>query len=180
DVGMRLAGIDLAQAGTGLSTMQAFAPVVRYAQGRMSTQLRLSGALGEDMAPVLGVLSGQGSLETDGLALHGLPALARLAEGLRTDWLREPALSDIQASFHILDGRLHVRPFDVRLGEVATRVAGSQGIDQTMDFALELRLPRAILGEGGNQVVASLVDRAAGAGRQLQDARELTVRETVN
>src|SRR5690606_31744582 len=94
---------------------------------------------------------------------------------LRTDWLREPALSDIQASFHILDGRLHVRPFDVRLGEVATRVAGSQGIDQTMDFALELRLPRAILGEGANQVVASLVDRAAGAGLALQAAEEITL-----
>ncbi len=175
DVDMRLAGVDVAQAGAGLPTLRAFAPVAQYASGRISTQVRLGGVLGEDMTPLLELLSGEGMLETAGLALQGLPVLEQLAERLRTDWLRQPALSDIRAAFHILDGRLHVRPFDVRLGEYATRVAGSQGIDGTMDYALELRLPRAILGAGANEVVASLVDRAGQAGVALQAAEEVTL-----
>ena len=175
DVGMRLAGIDVAQAGAALGTLRAFAPVVRYARGRMSTELRLSGALGEDMAPVLEVLAGQGSLETDGLSLQGFPALARLAESLRTDWLREPGLSDVRASFQILDGRLHVRPFDVRLGELSATVAGSQGLDETMDYALELAVPRRLLGAEADRVVASLAQRAQGAGLALEAAEEITL-----
>jgi hypothetical protein len=179
DVALRLAGIDVAQAGAGLVTMQAFAPVVRYATGRVSTELRLSGALGEGMAPLLEALSGQGSLATAGLALQGFPALERLAERLQTERLRNPALSDVRASFHILDGRLHVRPFDVELGQFATRVGGSQGIDGTMEYALELRLPRALLGTGANQVVASLAERAAGAGIALEAAEEITLGATL-
>ena len=175
DVGMGLTSIDIAQAGAELMTMRALAPVVEYATGRMSTDLRLSGMLGEDMAPVLNLLSGQGSLETLGLALQGFPVLERLAESLRTDQLRRPALTDISATFHILDGRLHVRPFDVALGEFGTRVAGSQGIDGTMDYALELQVPTALLGAAANQAVASLVERAAGAGVVLEAAEEITL-----
>lgn len=175
DVGLGLTSIDIAQAGAELMTMRAFAPVVQYATGRMSTELHLSGALGEDMAPVLNLLSGQGSLETLGLALQGFPGLERLADRLNAEQLRRPALTDITATFHILDGRLHVRPFNVTLGEFGTQVAGSQGIDGTMDYALELQLPRALLGSAANQAVASLVERAAGAGLALEAAEEITL-----
>ncbi len=175
DVGVRLASIDVAQAATALNTVRTLAPISRYAQGSVTTDVRLSGTLGPDMAPILSLLAGQGTLSTDQVSLQGFPALERLAESLRTTWLSEPTLRDIQASFHILDGRLHVRPFDLQMGEFATTVAGSQGIDQTMDYILEFRVPRGVLGSAANEAVASLASRVPGGGAAWTSAPEITL-----
>lgn len=175
DVDVRMASVDVAQAASALNTVRTLAPISQYAEGRVTTDLRLSGTLGQNMAPVLELLTGQGSLETDAVSLQGFPALTRLADRLKTTWLSDPTLSDIQATFSILDGRLHVRPFDVELGEFATTVAGSQGIDQTMDYALDLKVPRSVLGTAANEAISSLASRVSGGAAAFASAAEVTL-----
>lgn len=175
DVEVRLASVDVAEAAAGLEILRTFAPITQYASGRFTTDVRLSGILGENMAPMLEILSGQGMVETDRLSLQGFPGLTNLADRLRTAWLSEPTMRDITASFQILDGRLHVRPFDVALGDFTTRVAGSQGIDQSMDYVLEMLVPRAVLGAAANEAVASLASRIPGGSAALAGAEEIAL-----
>jgi hypothetical protein len=160
DLGLRLASIDVVGAAGSVATFRALAPVAQYARGRISTELRLSGALGNDMAPVLGALSGRGSLQAAGLALEGFPGLDRLADLLSTEALRNPALSEVRSSFTIQDGRLHVSPFDVRLGPFATTVSGSHGLDETLDYTLALLVPASLLGADANRAMTALASRA--------------------
>jgi hypothetical protein len=53
DFALDLAGIDAPAAFAGIRTVQAFAPVARYAQGDVSAQIKLAGELGTNMLPVL-------------------------------------------------------------------------------------------------------------------------------
>jgi hypothetical protein len=175
DVALRVSDFEVPAAFAGLATMRALAPVAAYAEGRMSADLELAGALGPDLAPVLDVLTGDGALETHDIVIRDFPAFDRLAERLSIDQLRDPALRDLESSFAIHDGRLHVRPFDVGVGPLAMTVTGSNGFDQTLDYELMLRMPRALMGADANRVLTSLASQSQRAGLDLQAAETVGV-----
>jgi hypothetical protein len=170
DVDLRMKAVDIPSAFAALTTVQQLAPVARYAQGHVSTDLHLSGPLGKNMVPVFTVLDGKGSLRTSMLALQGVPVLAKVADALKVERLRNPAMDSVRASVQIHDGRVQVNPFDVRVAQSTMRVSGSHGIDQTLQYTLGLRMPRSELGAAANQVIAGLVSRAGKTGINLQAA----------
>jgi hypothetical protein len=170
DIDLRMRAVDIPTAFAALTTVQTLAPVARYARGTVSTDLHLTGPLGKDLTPVFTVLDGKGSLRTSGLALEGLPALGKVADALKLERLRNPTLDSIRASVQIREGRVHLNPFTVRAGPLNMGVAGSHGIDQSMQYTLNLRVPRSELGADANRVVASLISRAGKTGLNLQAA----------
>jgi hypothetical protein len=91
----------------------------------------------------------------------------------KLQFLDNPALKAIRTAFQIRDGRLHVDPFAVNLGKSTMNVSGSNGLDQSLQYALRLRVPRSELGEAANEAVAGLVSRAGGAGIDLKAAPEI-------
>lgn len=167
---LSMQGLDIPSAFEQLVTVRTLAPVAGYARGSFSTELRLSGALGPDMVPLFHTLAGAGSLETSRLVLQGFPALERVADIVRIQQLRDPALSPVQTSFDIGDGRLQVRPFEVEVGDLRMSVSGSNGIDQSLQYALQLQVPRALLGSDGERAVTGLLAQAGRAGIDLQAA----------
>ena len=178
DVDVRMKSVDIPSAFASLVTVQTLAPVARFARGSVSTDLHLAGPLGKDMLPLFTVLDGKGSLRTSELVLQGLPALGRVADALKLDRLRSPTFDSLRALIRIEGGRVHLNPFNVRVGQINLRVAGSHGIDQSLQYTLGLRVPRSELGAGANQVIASLASRAGKAGLDLQaaEAVELDVK----
>jgi uncharacterized protein involved in outer membrane biogenesis len=170
DVGLRMYQIDIPSAFTAFATVRALAPVAKYAQGNFSSDLRLSGPLGTDMIPRFEVISGRGSLQTSQMVIRDFPALERLAGRTKLAFLNDPTLRALTSQFEIRDGRLHVQPFTVALGEAMMNVTGSNGIDQSLDYALRLEVPRGLIGADANQALTGLISRAAGAGIDIAAA----------
>lgn len=173
DLGLRMYQLDIPAAFETLVTVQRLAPVAKYAQGKFSSDLRLTGPLGQDMTPLFEALSGRGSLQTSELLIQDFPALERIASATKLAVLNDPAMRAIQSQFEIRDGRLHVQPFSVALGDAVMNVTGSNGIDQSLDYDLRLQVPRSLIGPEANQAIAGLVSRAAGAGVDLQTASQI-------
>jgi len=170
DVDLAMKEVDIPTAAASLTTVQMLAPVARFARGNVSTDLKLSGLLGKDMLPLFNVLDGRGSLRTSELMIQGLPILIKVADALKIERLRSPALDAVRASIRIQNGRLNVNPFDVKIGQSSMRVEGSNGIDQSLNYTLHLRVPRSELGADANRVVAGLISRAGKTGLDLQAA----------
>jgi uncharacterized protein involved in outer membrane biogenesis len=167
DVDLRVASVDIPTAFAALTTVQKLAPVARWAQGTVSTSFKVGGALGQNMLPLFDALSGRGSFETGPLALQGAPVLGKLADALSLEQVRNPAFEAVRSSFEIVDGRLHVRPFAVKMGPMSMTVAGSNGIDQSLKYDLALAVPRSELGAAADRTVAKLASQAGQAGIQL-------------
>ena len=180
DAKLRLANLDIPAAFQTLATVQALAPIARWAQGRFSADMGVRGALGANMMPVFEVLNGQGELEATGVALQDFPPLDRLSRMLEMPQLADPALDALRSTFEIRDGRMHLRPFDVRLGDIVARVSGSNGIDRSIDYSLRLDVPRAMLGTEANRAIAAALSKGQRVGLDLQagDVIELGVRIT--
>ena len=124
------------------------------------------------MAPVLEVLDGDGSLSTSQVQIEGFPVLERLSETLQVQRLANPTVNAIRSNIHIEDGRLLVDPFDVTIAGMAMSVSGSNGIDESVDYTLALRVPRNGLAEA---TLTGLAERMGPLGASLAAVDPVTV-----
>jgi hypothetical protein len=164
DVGLSMDQVDIPSAFQAFSTIQALAPVAKYAAGKMTVALRLDGALGRDLMPLFPTLDGTGTVRTSQLAIRDFPVTAKLADATGLAFLEHPTLRALAASFQIRDGRLVMKPFDVQVAGATLTVSGSNGFDQSLDYALRLRVPRAVLGDRVGGTLSSLLAKAGGTG----------------
>ena len=173
DVVYKMNNVDVASTFQAFTTVQALAPVAKYATGTVTTAMHLNGTLGKNMMPLLPALSGDGTQVTSQLALHDFPALLKIADVTKLQFLKNPTLQPLKAAFAIQNGRLVVKPFDVKAAGITMNVAGSNGFDQSLLYTLGLRVPRSMLGGGANDAIAGLVSKAGGAGINLSAAPEI-------
>ena len=175
DVGLKMTKVDIPSAFRAFTTVQALAPVAKYAAGNVTTDLHLTGGLGKNMMPLFPTLSGAGTLQTSQMILKEFPALEKAVDLTKLQFLDNPTLKALRAAFQIKDGRLSVQPFDVKVGETTMSVSGSNGLDQSLQYTLGLRVPRALMGGAANQAIAGLVSKAGAAGIDLSAAPEIAL-----
>ncbi len=166
DAELRLDSLDIQAAFQKLATVRALAPVARWARGRFWAALHLSGALGANMLPRFGSLAGSGSLQTTRLSLEGFPALQRVADALKIPALASPTLAPVRASFDVDEGRMKLRPFTASAGDFAMTVSGSNGVDGSLQYGVQLQAPPTALGEAARRTVSGLLEKA---GRSAAD-----------
>ncbi|MDQ3224279.1 MAG: hypothetical protein M3Q75_12540, partial [Gemmatimonadota bacterium] len=170
DVGLKLIKVNIPSAFEAFTTVQMLAPVAKYATGQVTTDVNLNGALGKDMMPLFNALTGKGTFQTSNVALQNFPAMEKIVDVTKLGILNNPTMQALNAAFQIKEGRLVLQPFDVKLGGMTMNVAGSNGIDQSMEYTLGLQVPRSLLGGGANQAISSIVSKAGGAGIDLSSA----------
>jgi vacuolar-type H+-ATPase subunit H len=112
-------------------------------------------------------------LQTSQLALHDFPAMNKLVDLTKLQFLNNPTLRDLRAKFQIRDGRLVVDRFPVKLGPTTLTVSGSNGIDQSLQYSLQLRVPRSALDGAASRAIGGLVSKAGRAGIDLNAAPEI-------
>lgn len=147
-------------------TMQKVAPIAQYTSGNLSTGFDLEGVLLKDMSPDLQTLSGGGFLKIPRATISGYKPLEMLADVLKLDKLRKMMISDVQLSFEFENGRLYVRPFDIQYQDIKFTIFGSNGFDQTLDYTINLAIPRTQLGTA-NTFLTGISKQAAAKGIDL-------------
>jgi hypothetical protein len=173
DVALKMTRVDIPSAFRAFTSVQALAPVAKYAVGNMSTDLHVNGALGKNMMPLFPALTGGGNLQTSNLDLKNFPPLEKAVQVTKLQFLDNPGLDALRAAFQIKEGRLFVQPFSVKLAGTTMTVSGSNGFDQSMQYSLGLRVPRSLMGGGANQAIGGLISKAGGAGIDLNAAPEI-------
>lgn len=173
DVALKMTKVDIPSAFHALMTVQALAPAAKFATGNVTTDFRVNGGLGKNMMPLLPSLSGGGTLETSKVGLQDFPVLKSIAEKTKLQFLNNPTVESLKATFRIGNGRLSLQPFDVKLGGATMKVAGSNGLDQSLEYLVDLRVPRAMAGGAANQAIAGLISQAGKARVDLEAAPEI-------
>jgi cell division septum initiation protein DivIVA len=100
--------------------------------------------------------------------------MTKLSDLTRVDAFRQFNIRDLLVAFEFADGKVDVKPFDLRFGQSLAKVSGSTFFDQTISFLMNIEMPRAQFGGAANQVLDNLVTQAAGKGLNI------TPGETVN
>jgi len=133
-------------------TIQMLAPIAEIMDGSFSSNFKIKGELGKDLSPDLSTLSGQGILNIANAAIKG--SESEVISGITnvsklTNQSTNVSLTDVILNSQIENGRVFVQPFNVSFGKNNALIAGSNGLDGSLDYNVKLDVPQEIIKTAG-------------------------------
>jgi hypothetical protein len=175
DFDMVISNMDIKKAAAAFTTVGKLAPVAKYANGLFSSQLTFASELDAHMQPVLETASGYGRVTTQAVSLSGFEPANKLADALKISSLKQLTVPNTNISFKIIQGRIFVEPFDITVNGIKSTVAGSNGLDQTLDYGMKMNVPRALFGGAANAALDNLIRQANTAGASFSAGDQIPV-----
>ncbi|GIV37670.1 MAG: hypothetical protein KatS3mg032_2049 [Cyclobacteriaceae bacterium] len=154
DFALKIESLSIAQAASSFSVVSTYAPVAGLVNGNFSTDFKISGELLPNLMPNLKTVNGEGLIKIAQAALRESKLVAGITALTKLDDASEVTLKDVIMSAAIKDGRLSVKPFDVRFGQYKTTIAGSTGLDGSLAYNLRIEVPAGKLGTQFNSFVS--------------------------
>ncbi len=167
DFKYKVKNMDVTHTAEVFSTMERFAPLVSKCTGKYSSDLSLTMDLDKNMNPTLTTLIGAGDLTSQKLFVNGFEPLNQLANKLNISRLSKQNIENINFDYEVADGKVIVKPFDVKLDGIATNISGSTGIVGELDYLVKMKVPVSKLGNNVNQYLSGLVGNINSLGLNL-------------
>ncbi|MFA0961843.1 AsmA-like C-terminal region-containing protein [Roseivirga sp. BDSF3-8] len=167
DLDLDISNLAVSRAYSNFNTVQTLAPIAKKVNGNFSTNMNLSGALGQDMMPVFSNLTGNGVISIieasikDSKIISGITKLTKLNN---TDNVN---FKDLLMNVSIREGRVFVEPFDFQLLGNETVIAGSQGIDGSLDYDVSMKVDAGKVGSTINQALGAITGNNTAQGSKL-------------
>ncbi|HSM62549.1 MAG TPA: AsmA-like C-terminal region-containing protein, partial [Gillisia sp.] len=137
---MGLNALDISKSFDGLELLQNLAPIAKALQGKLQTQINLSGNLNDDFTPKLSSLAGQALAQilTAQVNPEKMALLTTLDEKLKFINFKDINLDNLKGKLTFNDGNVAVAPFDFNVKGIKVTVSGSHSFDNVMDYNLML------------------------------------------
>ena len=156
--------LDIQKTYNTFVTVQKLMPIGKSINGKLSSKLTIKGKVSDDMAPVFSSLSGKGDLFILQGVLSSFPVVDQLADKLKMNQLKQIVIKDSKTFFTFENGRVTLAPFTYKNGDVTMEIAGSHGFDQSIQYGMNMMVPRSAMGSQGNALIDNLTAKAAGSG----------------
>ncbi|HEX7016942.1 MAG TPA: AsmA-like C-terminal region-containing protein [Cyclobacteriaceae bacterium] len=153
DVDVKVESLSIQQAAQSLTLVRTYAPIAGLVQGNFSTDFKLSGELTPTMSPNLGTVNADGLIRIAQAALTQSKLIAGVTSLTKLDNTDKVTLRDVLMSATITNGRLSVKPFDIKVGDYKTSVSGSTGLDGSIDYTLKMNVPAGKMGSQLQQFI---------------------------
>ena len=139
-----------------LDFVKQIVPIFEKTGGDYSMKMSLSTALTDTMGVDFGSFNASGEIRSDHIEVQNIKAFEALATALKDDRLRNIEARDVKIAFTIRDGRVHTSPFDIKMGGVVMNLSGSTGLDSTIDYVANIKLPAKATGGVLSNVKANI------------------------
>ena len=158
DMNLGLNQVDIAQSFTQLDMLKKIAPIAGIINGKINSTIKLNGNLTKDMSPDLTTLTGDllGQLLSTTVNSSNSTLLSALSSNIKFIDLSKVNLNDIKAAITFKDGKVNIKPFDIKYKDIKATIGGTHGFDQTMNYSLKFDVPAKYLGTEANALIAKL------------------------
>lgn len=158
DMNLGLNAVNIAESFTQLDMLKSIAPIAGVINGKLNSTIKLSGDLQNDMTPNLKTISGDlfGQLLSTTINEKNSAMLTSLSSNLKFIDMSKVNLNDVKAALSFKDGKVNVKPFDIKYQDITVNVGGSHGFDQTMNYNLKFDVPVKYLGKDVTNLIAKL------------------------
>lgn len=162
-----LSKIDITQSFEKLEMFQYLVPIAKALHGSLNTKFELNGELTNDLSPKLSTLAGTAlaqilTAEVDPAQAPLLSALGNKVSFLNLDRL---SLKNVTTNLTFNNGKIEVKPFHFDVKGIDVAVAGTHGLDKSIDYNLTLDVPAKYLGSEITKLLQKLDPKEADAMR---------------
>nr|WP_315158786.1 AsmA-like C-terminal region-containing protein [uncultured Flavobacterium sp.] len=159
DMNLNLNQVDIQQSFTQLDMLKKIAPIAGIVNGKINTTIKLNGNLdAAEMTPDLKTISGDliGQLLSTTISANNSTLLKALGSNLKFIDLDKVNLNDIKTYLTFKDGKVNVKPFDIKYQDIKATIGGAHGFDQSMDYNIKFNVPAKYLGKEANAFIAKM------------------------
>ncbi|MFV8325121.1 AsmA-like C-terminal region-containing protein [Flavobacterium sp. ZS1P14] len=156
---LKLNQVDIAQSFTQLEMLKKIAPIAGIINGKLNSTIKLNGNLDATaMKPDLKTLTGDllGQLLSTTINSNNSTLLTALGSNIKFIDVSKINLNDLKAAITFKDGKVNVKPFDIKYQDIKATVGGSHGFDQSMNYNIKFNVPAKYLGTEANALIAKL------------------------
>ena len=160
-----LNGVDIQQSFTQLEMLKNIAPIAGVINGKLNSTINLKGNLdAKEMTPDLKTMSGDlfGQLLSTTVNASNSDLLTSLSSNIKFIDLSKINLNDLKANLTFKDGKVNVKPIDLKYQDIKVTVGGSHGFDQSMNYDMKFNVPAKYLGTEVSGLLAKLTPAEAG------------------
>ncbi|MTH16217.1 AsmA-like C-terminal region-containing protein [Flavobacterium sp. LC2016-01] len=159
DMNLGFNQVDIAQTFTQLDMMKKIAPIAGIINGKLNSTIKLNGNLdANELTPDLKSISGDliGQLLSTTVNAKNSTLLNSLSSNIKFFDVNKVNLNDIKAALTFDNGKVNVKPFDIKYQDIKVTVGGTHGFDQTMNYNLKFDVPAKYLGSEANAFIAKM------------------------
>ena len=159
NMNLSLNQVDIAQSFTQLDMLKKIAPIAGIINGKLNSTIKLSGNLdSKEMTPDLKTLTGDllGQLLSTTINSNNSTLLTALTSNIKFLDVKKINLNDLKAAITFQNGKVNVKPFDIKYQDIKMNVGGTHSFDQIMNYTLKFDVPAKYLGAEANALIAKL------------------------
>ncbi len=173
DMALGMQDFKIAESFQALELFKVLAPVANALQGTLNSDVKLSGNLKNDMTPNLATLTGNlvGELLATKVNTEQAPVLNALNNNFQFIDLNALNLKNLKTVLSFDNGKVQVKPFDLKYKDIGINVSGSHSFDRQLQYQATLDVPAKYLGDEVTGLIAKIDD---------QNMENLTIPVTAN
>ena len=158
NMNLGLNAVNISESFTQLDMLKSIAPIAGVINGKLNSTIKLSGDLQQDMTPNLKTISGDllGQLLSTTVNEKNSKLLSALTSNVKFLDVSKLNLNDVKAALSFENGKVNVKPFDIKYQDIAINVGGTHGFDQTMNYNVKFDVPAKYLGTEVNNLLSKL------------------------
>lgn len=163
---------DISKSFKDLELLQNIAPIAKLFQGKLNTTLSLSGNLDKEFSPVMNSVSGDALAELLTTKINTQDGILNKLEGaLSFIDFDKLDLKDVKTKLEFAEGKVAVKPFDLKYKDIEIEVSGAHGFDKTLNYNAVFNVPAKYLGSEINRLIGKIND---------PDVNNITIPVTAN
>ncbi len=160
DMILGMENFNIGESFQALELFKVIAPIASALQGKLNSDIKISGNLKKDLTPNLASLSGDilAELLATQVNAEKAPLLSAFSGQLNFLDTKDLNLSDLKTALSFDNGAVKVKPFTVNYKDVAVNISGSHNLEKELQYQATLDVPAKYLGSEVNNLIAQLND----------------------
>ncbi|MEZ4772818.1 MAG: AsmA-like C-terminal region-containing protein [Bacteroidia bacterium] len=164
---MDIKNLGIKDAFASFTTLQRYAPVLKFVQGICNTEFGISGRLTPNMMPVLEDVNSLGLFQVITGSLENAGTMNALAEKTNLKALSKMDLKDLQGKFKIENGFLEISPLNLKVQDILLTLSGRQNLTGNLDYDVQIDAPSGAIGNAAFSALSNLSGGAIKASERV-------------
>jgi len=147
---------DVTSALSSFSTLEKILPNPQNYAGKVSANLTMDSILDEHLSPVLNTVASKGQIQTHNVKIQNSELFGTMANLLKNEAWRAPALNNITIKYEIKDGQLTIEPIRMNIAQTSLELMGGQGLDMALNYKVNAAVPVSAVGSGAAALLSNI------------------------